>query len=349
MAESIVGIDIGKNAIRAAEVMNPTKPKPTLVRYHTVPLPEGAAHAGEVLEVGTVVEALKQLWSRGRFKSKRVVLGTGNQRVLVRDFSVPAMPLDRIKESLPFQAQEHLPLPVADALLDFYPLGEGQSESGPVLNGLLVAAVKEAVLANVRAVQKAGLDPVEVDLIPFALARVHTPMGESRGTVAIVELGASKATVVISRDGVPIFVRTIQNGSDDINKALIQQLGTTPEQAEQIKCNLGLAPNGYSPDWKPSIEVVFSVVSDLLANVRNTLSFWVSSRAGNDVEHIIFTGGGAAMPGLAAALADVLRLPVTTPDVRSRFVLGRGLDAGALASEASSLAVAGGLTMGSRA
>ena len=39
--------------------------------------------------------------------------------------------------------------------------------------GLLIAAVKDVVLANVKAVQLAGLNPVEVDLIPFALSRIN--------------------------------------------------------------------------------------------------------------------------------------------------------------------------------
>ena len=40
-------------------------------------------------------------------------------------------------------------MPIADALLDFYPTSESASENGPVVNGLLVAAVKE-VLALTR-------------------------------------------------------------------------------------------------------------------------------------------------------------------------------------------------------
>ncbi|WP_167050530.1 type IV pilus assembly protein PilM [Salinibacterium sp. ZJ77] len=348
MAESIVGVDIGKGVIRAVEVINPSKPRPTLARYHSVVIPAGAAQIGEVVEQGTVAEALKQLWTQGGFKSKKVALGVGNQRVLVRDFSVPMMPIERIRESLPFQAQEHLPLPVAEALLDFYPISEGHGENGPILNGLLIAAVKEAVLTNVRAVQAAKLDPVEVDLIPFALSRILLGGADARGVAAIVEIGASTSTVIVARDGVPRFVRIVQNGSDDVNKALVQQLGVSPEQAEQVKRGLGLAPNGYTPDWKPTIEVIFSVASDLLANVRNTLSFWSSSRPGEPIERILLTGGGAEMPGLASALADVLRLPVGIPNPLERFTLARGVDTPELRANATSVGVAAGLALGSR-
>ena len=49
-----------------------------------------------------------------------------------------------------------------------------------------------------------------------------------------MHIGAETSMVLISIDGVPAFVRIIQNGSDDINRALVSRLGMEPAQAEQI-------------------------------------------------------------------------------------------------------------------
>ena len=57
MAKSVVGIDIGARVIRAAEVVEVTKGRPTLVRYHEVALPADAAARGEVMEIDTVSSA----------------------------------------------------------------------------------------------------------------------------------------------------------------------------------------------------------------------------------------------------------------------------------------------------
>ena len=85
-------------------------------------------------------------------------------------------------------------MPVADALLDFYPISESTTEAGPVVHGLLVAAIKDAVKANVTAVQLAGLTPVAVDLIPFALSRLHARDREN-GTLAFIDVGARTSHV----------------------------------------------------------------------------------------------------------------------------------------------------------
>ncbi len=349
MGSTIVGLDIGNGVLRAAEIADAGRPRPTLVRYHSLAVPGAAIQRGEVREQGTVASALKQLWSTAGFKSKRVVLGMGNQRVMVRDVSVPKMPLAQIKESLPFQVQELLPVPVADALLDFYPISAGKSDNGEVINGLLVAAVKEAVLHNVQAVQAAGLEPVEVDLIPFALSRALLGGTDGKGLVALVHVGAVTTSVVVANDGVPQFVRIIQNGGEDVTNALMQRLGIDAGQADQVKRGFGLATQGVSPDWQPAVDTIIRSTGDLLDSVRNTLTYFLNTRQGGRLEKVCVSGGGAQLSGFAQALAEATRLPVGAPDPLGRFAIGRGVDESKIQLEPAGVAVAAGLAMGSRA
>lgn len=347
MASTVVGLDFGHGVIRAAEIADANKARPTLVRYHDIQVPVSAIDRGEVVEQGTVSAAIKQLWAAGGFKSKKVVLGVGNQRVLVRDLSVPKVPLDRIREALPFQVQEILPVPVAEALLDFYPVSESREDGRDMVNGLLVAAVKEAVLANVEAVQAAGLQAVEVDLIPFAISRALLTGAPSRGTVAVVHIGAVMTSVIVAVDGIPQFVRVTQNGGDDITNALVSRLGMDAHQAEQVKRGFGLAGENASPEWRPAIEVIYQVTSDLLAGVRNTLSFYVTNRPGAVIERVFVSGGGAQLPGFAAALADTTRLSVFAADALDRFAVARSVRTENVKSGAAGITVAAGLALGS--
>ncbi|GAB3403944.1 type IV pilus assembly protein PilM [Schumannella luteola] len=348
MASTIVGLDIGNGVIRAAELADPGKAKPTLLRYHSIVVPPTAIQKGEVLEVGTVSAALKQLWATAGFKSKKVVLGMGNQRVMVRDVSVPQMPLAQIKESLPFQVQELLPVPVADAILDFYPVSAGRSENSDVVNGLLIAAVKEPVLKNVEAVQAAGLDPVEVDLIPFALTRALVPMSDSRDLVAIVHIGATTTSVVIAANGVPQFVRIIQSGGEDITQALVRRLGLDAAQSDKVKRGFGLNSENVAPDWKPAVEAIVTAAGELIDSVRNTLSFFVNTHQGVRLDRAYLSGGGAQLAGLPAAMADAIRLPVGLPDPLARFSVAKTVDAERLRADLAGVPVAAGLALGSK-
>jgi type IV pilus assembly protein PilM len=349
MATSVVGIDIGSAALRAVEVNDPGKAHPTLVRYHEVHLPEEAASRGEVLEPNTVAAALKQLWSQGGFKSKNVVLGMGNQRVLARDLSVPKMSLKRIRESLPFQVQEMLPVPVAEALLDFYPISETDGEGGPTVHGLLVAAVKDAVLANVKATQLAGLMTVDVDLIPFALSRVLVSRPQVQGTVALIDIGANTTSVVIATDGIPQFVRIIPTGGADLTQALRSGLEIELHEAEEIKRALGLATEVTSTEEHRAVEIIYHVTSELLGSLRNTVNYFVNTHTKDPVRQIILTGGGAQLPGLPHALGEMARLPVVAGDPFAGLKIAHALKLDELRKHGSAFTVALGLALGSAA
>src|SRR5579875_2003951 len=114
MPTPVLGIDIGSENVRAVELTTDGRGRTTLQRYHEIELPSGAVVRGEVQEPHTVTTAIKQLRARGGFKSKKAIVGVGNQKVIARDFSVPHAPLKRIREALPFQVQDLLPVPVAD-------------------------------------------------------------------------------------------------------------------------------------------------------------------------------------------------------------------------------------------
>jgi len=333
MTTSVVGIDIGSAAVRAVEVSDAGKAKPTLVRFHQVPLPVGAVSRGEVVEPNTVAAAIKALWSSGGFKSKSVVLGMGNHRVLARDLAVPKASMKHIREALPFQVQDMLPVPVADALLDFYPISESEGENGPQVNGLLIAAVKEAVLGNVMAAEIAGLTPVEGDLIPFALSRAIHRGANTDGAVVQVDVGAGTTSVVITIAGVPQFVR----------------LTIDAEQAEALKKSLGMAPAGASPEHHAAVTIIREVTTELLNSLRNTVNYFTNTRDHLTVTRIVLTGGGAQLGGFADALGEMTRLPVVAPESTGSVTLGRGVDADQLKQTRGAFLVALGLALGSKA
>ena len=366
MATSVVGLDIGSTAVRGVELSANTKTKPTVVRSFEVPLPAGAVIRGEVIEPQIVGSALKKLWSQGGFKSKKVVLGTGNQGVIVRNLTVPKMSLAHIRESLPFQVQSLLQMQLTDSLLDFYPTSETSGEQGPLINGLLVAAEKKEILGNVNAVERAGLTPVEVDLIPFALNRLLISRPQIMGTVALIDIGGTTTSIIISSDGVPWFVRIIPTGGNDLTLALMEGLGINASTAEELKrglklgvgeieeedsnsktvrckCAKCIADDPYVEDSR-STEILHAVSGELLGSLRSTVNYFNNSRPQDPVREIMLTGGGSLLSGFAGALSEVTHVPVVEADPLSMLCLPRKGNAKKMHLDGS-IAVALGLAL----
>lgn len=349
MGTTIVGVDIGSESLRAVEVKDARKPRPTVLRYHEVALPDGAVKNGEVLEVHTVAATLKHLWTSGGFKSKNVVLGMGNPKVLVRDLTVPKLSKKEIRESLPFTVQDMLPVPVAEALLDFYPVSEGVGEHGPVVNGLLVAAVKDAVNANLTAVQLAGLTPTDMDLIPFALNRLLKRSANGAGTVALVDVGANTTNVVITTDGVPQFVRIIPSGGADITKRLMSRLELTEEEAEAAKREMGIVPGTTDDAQQQAAAIIQELSNELLNSLRNTLRYFVTARQGGAIDRISLSGRGSKLASFADALGEMTRVPVVSEDPFASLTVSKSASRGGLMPDSSGMSVAVGLALGSAA
>ena len=325
MGKAVVGIDIGSSTLRAVEIDDATKPTPTVLRAHEVALPEGSVKRGEILEVNTVASALKRLWAAGGFRSKDVALGIGGQSVIVRDLVVPRMPLAQIKESLPFQVQDLLPVPVADAVLDFYPISESTGESGPTVNGLLIAAFKQAVTMNVTAATMAGLHPVSMDLLPFAMTRIHARSHPTAGTAVHMNIGANATSIVIVQGAVPLFVRIIPSGGDDATRALMTRLSIPREKAEGYKRELGLSAVPRDEEQQRAAEVIHESTSELLTAIRNTLAYFAGVRPGTVFEHISVAGGATRMSGFATALAESTRVTVVPVNPLASVTVARAL------------------------
>src|SRR3712207_2396343 len=164
-----IGLDIGTSVVRAVE-LSFGRHGITLERFGQLVLPPDAVDDGQVVDAEAVAKALRKLWSATKLSHKRVVLGVGNQRVIVRQLGRPWVQRSGLGASLPCQVQDLLPMPVDQAVLDFFPVEElTDSSGGRTLKGLLVAAARETVLANVRATELAGLSVQGVDLTPFAV------------------------------------------------------------------------------------------------------------------------------------------------------------------------------------
>jgi len=344
----VIGLDIGTTHVRAAEVEfgsgGPAgRGVPELVRFGQIALPGGAVRDGEVAEPQTVASALRQLWAQSRFGSKDVIIGVGNQRVLVRDLDLPAMPLPELRTSLAFQVQDLIPVAVDDALLDYYPSSTADGPHGPVYRGLLVAATKETVKANTTAVELAGLRPMMVDLNAFALARVQARGELSEGTIALVDIGARVTNVVIVASGRPRFVRILPSGGQDVTDAVAHALNISIEQAEGLKREIGV---GYAvvPELEPAKEAINDVTGSLIEAIRNTLVYYASSNPGGAVTQVYITGGGTFLPGLGQFLSSASRVPVALGQpLATLHVAG---SAGDLSEVQSVLAVSVGLAFG---
>lgn len=340
-----IGLDIGTSGVRAAE-LSFGKGGVTLERFGQVAVPEGAVRDGEVLDSVGVAAAIKQLWSATRFSHKRVVMGVANQRVIVRQVDLPLMPPAELRKALPFQVQDMLPMPVEQAILDFHPLEVVTVGDAQLTRGLLVAASRETVLANVQCAQRAGLNPTMVDLTSFAVLRsIGSRDSNDVATEALVDIGARVTNIVVHSAGVPRFVRILLMGGQDITDSVAERLGIPLGEAEGLKQRLG--GDEVGDDLDRGARAADSIAQAFVDEVRGSLDYFAASNPGHPIGRLVLSGGGSLLRGMADRLAGATRLDVVAGDPMSNLRLGNtGLDDAQLAHVQPLAAVPVGLALG---
>ncbi|MGH7855932.1 MAG: type IV pilus assembly protein PilM, partial [Candidatus Binatia bacterium] len=234
MARTSVGLDIGTRAVRVVEVRGSGHQR-SITRFGRVLLPAGAVDHGEVVDPRAVTEAVETLWKRLRLTTKTVHLGLANRRVVVRVVDMPDMSREDLEAAIKLQAQDHIPIPLSEAVMDYEVLEDVMGAEGQRMHRVLVvAAERSCVDPLIEAVQAAKLEPSTLELNAYALVR---SLGNGSGRAeAIVDIGAGVTNVVIARDGQIQFTRILPNfGGDDFTNAVAEGLGVPFEQAEAIK------------------------------------------------------------------------------------------------------------------
>ncbi|BBH66279.1 pilus assembly protein PilM [Actinoplanes sp. OR16] len=332
-----IGLDIGSSSIRAVEIRR-SKDDYSLINFGQFPLPPGTVTGGVVQDPVAVTAALKQLWAASRFGTKKVSLGVTNPQLVVREMSIANLPANQMKQALPFQVKEALPLAVERSLLDFYPLEEPGDNA--TVRGLLIAMPKDAVVTLVQSVEKAGLTVNDVDLASFALLRAASRLDAQ--VEAIVDIGANITSVVVHADGEPIFVRTLPRGGTEITESIATRLGVDTTEAEVIKCRFGLHGDG-NPD---TVAALTDAVRPLSSELRSSFTYLASGERQKQVTRVSLCGGSALMPGLAEHLQEQLGVAVMYADSTARLRDTRRARERGFESFVPSAAVSIGLTLG---
>jgi type IV pilus assembly protein PilM len=331
VAKGRIGLDIGSTAVRAAELSAGTQP--TVVRAAQGPLAPGAVENGEVRDPLAVSDALRELWKRGGFSSGQVWLGVGNQRVIVREIALPFLPEKELKASLSLQVQEFIPMPVDEAVLDYDPIGEFEQDDRKMLRMLLVAAQRAMVDQVVQAVAGAGLEPMGLDLIPFALVRaVGTPDVsmdlEEGGEEAIIDIGAHVTNIVVHERGDTRFVRILPSGGRDVTTAIARAAGVDDAVAERLKrgeeiegsveappeatdgSDGATAPEAAAPRPQQVRQVALQRAAAFVDEVRSSLEFYTAQAREARIARVLVTGGGSKLDGLIDLMRQRIPVPV---------------------------------------
>ena len=312
---NLVGLEIEAGSIAATEVS--VNGSAQVAASAIGPLDPGAFHEGEVLDPERLAAALKSLFSKHKL-SKRVRLGIGNQRVVVRTVRLPAIE-DRkeMEAAVRFQAQEQVPMPLDQAVLEHQVVGGVPAEEGaaPQVDVVVVAARRDMIASFVEPLHKAGLEPIGVDLSAFGMIRALNAAGETGDGGALYCSLGDVTNLAVARGNACLFTRVSYVGLESISARLTSARGLSPEHATEWLSHVGLEQpleqlEGDAETVAEARRALEEGVTSLIDELRLSLDYYGAQEGALPVERIVLCGPGSEIPGLGPRMEVGLGLPI---------------------------------------
>jgi type IV pilus assembly protein PilM len=239
-------------------------------------------------------------------------------------------------------------MPVEEAVLDYHLIEEIEIDGRQMLRLLLVAAQKAMVDTLVSAATNAKLEPVGLDLVPFAMVRAVGATGagmelDRTGGEAVVDVGAHVTNIVVHAAGETRFVRILPSGGRDITVAIARALSLDDEVAERLKRGEIVEEVDVTP--QQALEVAMQRATQFVDEIRSSLEFYTAQTQGARIDRLLVSGGGSKLEGFIDILRQ--RIPVTVEPGRvfSRVTSQLSLSEDAQAEAEPVLATAVGLAI----
>ena len=327
-ATGVAGLNIEAGSIAVAEVSSNGSTYVAASAVH--PLSPGVFHEGEVVNPDGLISALKDLYSSHKL-TKRVRVGVGNQRVIVRTLRLPAIEDPKEMEAaIRFQAQEQIPMPLDHAVLQHQVVGgvPAQEGTGPQVDVVVIAARRDMVTSLIQPLRRAGLEPIGLDLSAFgmirALASVSAPAepqeeGAASPEDAILYCNIGDVlNLAVARGRACLFTRVSGTGMESITARLASDCGLYPEHAEQWLLHVGLETPAESVEGDPEIvaaarRALNQGAASLVDEMRLSLDYYRALESAVPVSGVVLCGAGSAIPGLAVAMEEQIGLPISAP------------------------------------
>ena len=320
----------------------------------------GDEDGNEDTEMNTV-RATRKCFKSSAAGTHLAVCSVCGPEVAVRDFKFPSLPEEEIEGAILLEASQVCPFNLDNGTVDYQLVPNGEDD----VSGVLVAATNKLINNKVQLAKEASLNCVLMDVDGLALLNcfqqceecdtdpVTSEKGDRAGqTIAILNVGSSYTTLAImthgGTPGLP-FIRDIAYAGNDIVNTIAAKNDMPIEAVKNILSggeDLGLDTAAQGNDALALQNSLKKACRKLIADVSETLRYYVAAEKSAVIEKIFVCGGFALVKSFVELLDDQLTARVVLWNPFDKMRCDADQPCGdILASKGPAMAVAAGLAM----
>lgn len=337
----LIGLDVSTTSVKLVELQKQSG-RFALKSYGIEQLEPGWVVDKTIVNIEEVGEAINRLVRRSGISTKEAATAVSGSAVITKIIDMDADLNDSDREAqIRLDAEQYIPYPLSEVNLDFEVLGPS-SVGDNLMRVLLAASRSENVDQHVEALLLGGLTTKVMDIESYAIERAFALMVDSLPgqpqIVALIDIGNTKTTLHIAKDGEFIYSREVSFGGSSLTESIQARYGFSLEDANIAKRE-GTLPDGYRE------EVLSPFLEDAVQQISRQLQFYFSSSQYNNVDHIVLCGGTASLHGLASMVQQRIGGQVSVANPFANMVIDGRINAEQLEMDAPGLMAACGLAL----
>lgn len=301
-------IDIGKQSIKLVQI----KDRKEILKVGIVNFPStiksivpSVKEANDLQAMANTVKALVDSVSPS---STMVNSALPENFIFSKLITIPLIDETKIEETIYWEAQQFVPIPIAETQMDWFEVKRSQNAEGKIfLDIMVIAAPKSMVEGYLKLFEMAGLELMALEVESVALVRGVSRLYDTsngQNTKLIIDVGASGSEVCVFFNNKVIYSQGLSTSSTDFTKSISTSFGLQDSQAEQYKFVYGMkddqADGGKIKNAiKPIMDIMLTEVKKVMDFVNGRLHYPATNQ-------IILTGYGSLLPGLDKYISSFL-------------------------------------------
>jgi type IV pilus assembly protein PilM len=328
-SQSIIGLDIGSSTVKAIKLKK-LKDGYELVGAEIINLTsESVEELDPDVRSSLYINTIKKILAHKNIASKKAVTAIPGDSAIIRYIKVPYMPAEELKNVVPYEAEQYIPLGMDQVVFDYQVLSEAEEENQKKMEVLLVAVKNDTMNQHLELLKGAGILPFMIDVDAFALCNAYSlnahdeaDTGVRADTVAVINMGAKFTTITILEKGVPHLTRDVNIGGNNFTKEIQREFSLNFPQAEELKKQhamimvesdellLSSAPSSDDDKSSRIFEAITPALNKLLNDVRRSFDYYESTVKKKPVQKILLSGGSSKIKNIDRFLSERLGIPV---------------------------------------
>ncbi|MHC4123867.1 MAG: pilus assembly protein PilM [Planctomycetota bacterium] len=307
-----IGLDIGRHSIKAIQLRVDNEKISVIDAEKVFIGPDVSDDWGQRREF--IVSSIKEILAYGNFMGKKVVSCLSNDQLKMTSLRLTQTEDESIENALKKEVAERFGLDEENDIVNYIVAGDVRQGDERKKEYIVFAVADKTIKDHIKMLNDAGVVPVGIDAIPFALfrsfRRSRRREEDDNNTAVFVDIGSRYTTVVFGRNGEISFVKQIPVGIKRFDSELSSRLEVELDDASRLRRALRLEQNGNpekneqensatiancldSATKQIMVDAITNVSEELVREISLCFRYYTVTFRGKQVKQAVFAGGGA--------------------------------------------------------